>query len=182
MSDRGRAVDLVWLGTGPPPRWDQRSVLGAVGTDGGAGAGRRGAGEVDVGRGGAPLGAPPASLRTTSCRRCWRGSAEVWHSGLLLGISGNPTTIDAVRPSWMFNRDTDPHRVDVVATLLGLVSRSNRGQPLARLHRPALRHAPGSRASSSVTAGCRRRAQSSHTGARGSVLLPARTRSASRGG
>ncbi|MEM9598827.1 MAG: glycosyltransferase family A protein [Acidobacteriota bacterium] len=34
---------------------------------------------------------------------------DVWHGGLLLGQEGRPFTIDYVHPTWMLNRDPDPH-------------------------------------------------------------------------
>ena len=33
------------------------------------------------------------------------GSADVWHAGLKLGLSGQPKIIDYVQPIWMLNRD-----------------------------------------------------------------------------
>lgn len=34
---------------------------------------------------------------------------DVWHAGLLLGTSGQPDFINYVSPTWMLNRDPDPH-------------------------------------------------------------------------
>ncbi len=38
---------------------------------------------------------------------------DLWHAGLRLGAGGLPRTMDAVHPTWMLNRDTDP---DIEAT------------------------------------------------------------------
>ena len=35
-------------------------------------------------------------------------TADVWHAGLRLGLSGRPEIIDYVSPTWMLNRDPDP--------------------------------------------------------------------------
>lgn len=36
---------------------------------------------------------------------------DVWHAGLKLGMGGLPRLIDFVNPTWMLNRDADPHIV-----------------------------------------------------------------------
>lgn len=35
-------------------------------------------------------------------------TADCWHAGLALGLSGEPEIIDFVSPTWMLNRDPDP--------------------------------------------------------------------------
>src|ERR1700682_1437480 len=36
---------------------------------------------------------------------------DIWHAGLQLGLGGFPQFIDFVNPTWMLNRDADPHIV-----------------------------------------------------------------------
>jgi len=44
---------------------------------------------------------------------CLSGSADAWHTGLRLGMGGQPSMINYVQPTWMLNRDPDP---DIEAT------------------------------------------------------------------
>lgn len=51
------------------------------------------------------LGPPPIEVLETALV----GPADAWHAGLLLGQAGRPGMLDFVHPTWLFQRDADPH-------------------------------------------------------------------------
>jgi glycosyltransferase involved in cell wall biosynthesis len=103
-------VDLIWLGQhAEPPLW----ALGEV---------RRAAVTPDAVQALIVRDLPDSSANAwlfwasnlpppdpTVITRCLTSRADVWHAGLLIGTVGLPGMIDFVHPTWMLNRDPDPH-------------------------------------------------------------------------
>jgi GT2 family glycosyltransferase len=101
------AVDLLWLGGGPPPAWPLGTSASAP--DEPAGLARTLAQSADAA--GAEvlllwhsrLG-PPDPARVA---RALERPGDLWHAGLRLGLGGKPELLDFVAPTWWLHRDPD---------------------------------------------------------------------------